>query len=129
MMKKTTKLTLQFIPFNEIDGLKSGERIQKLLKIVLTDKIVVLQGRLKAEEEARLIEDTMAMIGHVRGFNGVELAVLAPKRQSSMVLGGLKSNIARALVGDRESITVIGPASIVRDIKRDPSKLELALKR
>jgi len=128
-MKKTTKLTLQFIPFNEIAGLKSGDRIQKLLKMVLADKIVVLQGKLKAEEEARLIEDTMAMIGHVRGFKGVELAVLAPKRQSSMMLAGLKSNIARALVGDRESITVIGPASIVRDIKKDPSKLELALKR
>jgi hypothetical protein len=70
-MKKTTKLTLQFIPFNEIAGLSSGERIHKLLKIVLSDKIVVLQGKLKAEEEARLIEDTMAMIGHVKGFKGV----------------------------------------------------------
>jgi len=128
-MKKTTKLTLQFIPFNEIEGLSSGERVHKLLKIVLADKIVVLQGKLRAEEEVRLIEDTMAMIGHVKGFKGVELAVLAPKRQSSMILTGLKSNIARALVGDRESITVIGPASIVKDIKKDPSKLELALKR
>jgi hypothetical protein len=123
----STKLTIQFIPYSEIDGLKSGERIKKLLKIVLSDKIVVLQGKLKAEEEARLIEDTMAMIGHIKGFKGVELAVLNPKSASSFMTG-VKSGIARFLVGDRESLTVIGPANLIREIKKDPSKLEVMLK-
>jgi hypothetical protein len=122
-----TKLTLQFIPYSEIDSLSSSERIKKLLKIVLSDKIVVLQGKLKAEEEARLIEDTMAMIGHIKRFKGVELAVLNSKSSTSFMTG-MRSWIARFLVGDRESLTVIGPASTIREIKKDPSKLEVMLK-
>ena len=121
------KLTIQFIPYNEIDGLKSGERIKKLLKIVLENKIIVLQGKLKPEEEARLIEDTMAMIGHIKNFKGVELAVLSPKTKNSMI-NDLRSNVSKFLVGDRESITLIGPATMVREIKKDPSKIELMLK-
>ena len=123
----SSKLTIQFLPYSEIDSLSSSERIKKLLKIVLSDKIVVLQGKLKAEEEVRLIEDTMAMIGHIRGFKGVELAVLNPKSSASF-MKEVRSGIAKFLVGDRESLTVIGPASTIREIKKDPSKLEVALK-
>jgi hypothetical protein len=121
------KLTIQFIPYNEIDNLNSGERIKKLLKVVLENKIIVLQGKLKPEEEARLIEDTMALIGHIKGFKGVELAVLSPRTRNSMMTG-FKSNISKFLVGDRESITLIGPATIVREMKKDPSKIELMIK-
>jgi len=123
------KLTIQFVPFSEIDNLNSSERIKKLLKIVLADTIVVLQGKLKPEEEARLIEDTMAIIGHVKGFKGVELAVLNQKSSNFSLINNFKRNLAKALIGDRESITVIGPASIIREIKKDPSKLELMLKK
>ena len=122
------KLTIQFIPYSEIERLSSGERIKKLLKIVLSDKIIVLQGKLKAEEEARLIEDTMAMIGHIKGFKGIELAVLNPSVSSSIV-GNMKRGIAKFLVGDTESLTIIGPASSIKEIKRDPSKLELMFKK
>jgi len=122
-----SKLTIQFMPYNEIDNLKSGERIKRLLKIILENKIIVLQGKLKPEEEARLIEDTMAMIGHIKGFKGVELSVLSPKTKGS-IFSGMKSGVARFLVGDRESITLIGPATLVREMKKDPSKIELLLK-
>lgn len=122
-----TKLTLQFIPFSEVEHLSSGERVRKLLRIVLAGKIVLLQGKLRSEEEVRLIEDTMAMIGHVKGFRGVELAVLSSKNQSLPFFDVVKSRIAKLLVGERDAITVIGPATIVREIKRDPSKIELLL--
>jgi len=122
------KLTLQFIPYSEIEGLNSGERIKKILKMVLSDKIVVLQGKLKAEEEARLIEDTMAMIGHIKGFKGVELSVLDSSYSGSMMVN-MKRGIAKFLIGDRESMTIIGPASSIKEIKKDPSKLELMFKK
>ena len=122
------KLTMHFMPYTEIESLDSSERIRKLLKIVLTEKIIIIQGRLKIEEEARLIEDTMAMIGHIKGFKGVELAVLNP-RSSGDTVSNLKRGIAKALVGDRESMTVIGPASIIKDIKKDPGKIELMFKK
>jgi hypothetical protein len=123
------KLTLHFMPYDEIEVLTSGERIKKLLKIILSEKIVLLQGRLTPDEEVRLIEDTMALIGHVKGFKGVELAVLNPKNNSNGPLGYFKREMTKALLGDRNAMTVIGPASIVKDIKRDPSKIELFLKK
>lgn len=122
------KLTIHFMPYDEIGSLNSSERIKKLLKIVLSEKIVLLQGRLRPEEEVRLIEDTMAMIDHIKGFRGVELAVLNP-RSNNTIFDDFRKGIARALIGDRESMTVIGPASMVKEIKRDPSKIELMLKK
>jgi hypothetical protein len=33
--------------------------------------------------------------------------------------------MAKLLLGNREGVTIIGPASIVKEIKRDPNKVEL----
>lgn len=120
-------LTIQFIPFSEISSLSSLERIKKLLQIILKNKVIVIQGRLKAEEETRLIEDTMVMVGTVKGFKGIELAVISPNPDTMGVMQKFKHGIASALVGDTESLTIIGPASIIKDMKRDPSKLEVMM--
>lgn len=122
------KLTIHFMPYDEIEGLSSGERIRKLLKIILSDKIILLQGRLTPEEEVRLIEDTMAMIDHVKGFKGVELAVLNPRKGNS-TFDDLRKGLAKMLVGDRNAMTIIGPATMIKEIKRDPGKIELMLKK
>lgn len=127
--KSLNKLTFQFIPHNDIKNLTSGERIKKLLDVVLANKIVLLQGMLSSEEEARLIEDTMAMINHVKDFKGIELAVLSSKNDNMPIFDVVKSRIAKLLVGERDAITIIGPASIVREIKKDPTKIELLLKK
>jgi hypothetical protein len=55
-------LTLQFLPYAHIEHLSSEERIDKLLEFVKDDRIIVLEGRLKPEEEADLIQQTMANI-------------------------------------------------------------------
>lgn len=128
-MKKISKLTIHFMPYEEIANLDSGERVKKLLNIILADKIILLQGRLEPEEEVRLIEDTMVLIGHVKGFKGVELAVLNPKKNRANTFDQFRKEVARFLIGDRSSMTVIGPASIIKDIKKDPSKIELMIKK
>jgi len=126
--KLTRGLTIQFIPYTEIEMLSSGERINKLLRIVLGNKIIILQGRLTSEEEVRLIEDTMAMVGHVKKFKGIELAELNPNSDGLSLMGRFKHSLARAL-GAQESITIIGPASLVREMKKDPKKIEILMKR
>jgi hypothetical protein len=120
-------LTIQFIPFSEISSLTSTERIRKLLQIILKNKVIVIQGRLRMEEETRLIEDTMVMVGSVKGFKGIELAVISPNPDSMSMMRKVKHGIASALVGDTESLTIIGPASIIKEMKRDPSKLEVMM--
>ena len=122
------KLTLSFITYSEIAKLKSEQRIKKILDIILKGRIIILQGRLEAEEETGLIQATMALVGRIKNFKGVELAVINPSGNSAF-FDKIKSGIASALVGQRDALTIIGPANVVREIRRDPSKIELMLKK
>ena len=135
MKKKSENLgrikgfSIQFLPYSEIRDLNSNERIRKILKIVLGNNILILQGKLTAEEEARLIGDTMAMIGYVKNFKGIELAVISGNGNEGF-FEGMKKGIVNSLSGgDLGAITIIGPATIVKEIKRNPKKIELLLNR
>lgn len=119
--------SIQFVPYSDIRGLSSNERIKKILDIVLENNIILLQGRLLPEEETRLIGDTMAMIGHIKGFNGIELAVIS-ENGNEKFRDKLRRNVVKLISGgDMGAITLIGPASIVREVKKDPKKIELLL--
>ena len=126
--KKMGGLSLQVIPFAELQTLSISERVKKILGLVLGNKIVIIHGRLRAEEEARLIEDTMAMVDHVKSFKGIELAVIEPDMKDENIFIRMKHGIAKSLVGDSSALTLIGPASIIKEIKKDPKKIELLLK-
>jgi len=125
--KKINGLTLQFIPYSQIANLDSTKRIKKLLDIILDNKVIIIQGKLEPEEEARLIGDTMVMVGRVKGFRGIELAVISPNPEEKTILDKLKYGIASALVGNTESLTIIGPASVIKEMKKDPKKLEIMM--
>ena len=126
-LSKIKGLSIQFLPYSEIKYLDSTQRIRKILGIVLGNDILILQGRLRAEEETRLIGDTMAMIGHVKNFKGIELAVISGHENSGF-FGRFKGNLANALAGgDLSAFTILGPATIVKEIKRNPKKIELLL--
>jgi len=120
-------LGLHVIPFSEVQYLSITDRIKKILKLILGNKIVILQGRLKVEEEIRLIEDTMAMVDHIKSFRGIELAVIEPSLNDSGIMAKMKQGIANRLSGNTGALTIIGPASIVKEIKKDPKKLEVML--
>jgi len=126
--KKIKGLTLHFMPYSEIAGLDSVERIKKLLRIILNHKVVILQGRLKPEEETRLIEDTMIMIGNIKGFKGVELAVIAQDKEDLGFMNKMRFGLAKALTGQQNALTIIGPATIVKEMKKDPKKLEVMMR-
>jgi len=124
------KITLQFIPYGEIAHLSSYQRVKKILELVSENKILLIQGKLDPEEEADLIQETMKQISKKSKFKGIELASIVPKSKNLSFLQALKENIARALVGsDRDVFTIIGPATIVREIRKDPTKLELLLRK
>jgi hypothetical protein len=124
---KIRGFSLQFLPFNEIRSLNSSERIKKILDIILGNNILIIQGRLLPEEETRLIEDTMAMIKHVKSFRGIELAVISGDNKTN-ILQKARQNIANAISGaDLGALTIIGPATVVKEIKKNPRKIELLL--
>lgn len=126
---KIKGFTIQFLPYSEIKNLDSTERIKKILGIVLGNNLLLLQGKLKADEEARLIGDTMAMIGHVKEFKGIELAVIEGSNTETLYSKFKKSLATMFAGGDLSAITIIGPATIVKEIKRNPKKIELLLNR
>jgi len=126
-IKQIKGLTIHFMPHSEIEGLDSTARIKKLLELVLKGKIIIIQGRLKADEETRLIEDTMIMVGQIKGFKGIELAVIASNSKEKSILDRMRHNLATMLVGDTEAITIVGPASIIKEMKKDPKKLEIMM--
>ena len=120
---------IQFLPYSEIKVLDSTARIKKILQIVLGNNILIIQGRLMPDEETRLIEDTMAMIGHVKNFRGIELAVISGNNKEGF-FGKMRVNLVNTLSGgDLGAITIIGPATIVKEMKRNPKKIELLLNR
>jgi len=115
-------LTLQFVPHHEMRDLDSNSKINKILKVVKENKIALLEGKLRSEEEAMLIQKTMQQIN--RKFKGIEIATVEGKAETDFI-AILKKHLARILLGDKFGLTIVGPASIVKEIKKDPNKIEL----
>ena len=119
-------VTLQLVPYSKIENLSSLGRIRKLLNIAKENKIVLLQGRLRKEEETELIKATMEEIDSA--FKGIELAVIDPRSGDLRGMQRVREGFANMLLGNRQGMTVIGPASVVKQIKKDPDKIELFTK-
>ncbi len=104
------------------------ERVNMILERIKNKKIIVLNARFDPRDEAALIKKTMESIS--KTFTGVEIASLS----SSELLGDnsffsrIKESVVNLLTGGRSGITVIGPARIVRQIKREPDRISLYLK-
>lgn len=116
-------VTIQFVPYTEIEALSGLGRIRKLLSIAKTNKIVLLQGRLRKEEETELIKTTMEEID--KKFKGIELAVINPAQTAHDGFQKFKYGMLNTLFGDTQGLTIIGPSNIVKSIKKDPNKIEL----
>ena len=116
-------VTFQFVPFQDIDSLSSAKRVNKLLNIVKNEKIVIMEGRLKKEEEADLIEITMEEISSK--FKGIELSVIYPDKNKQDAKQKFKSMLSNVQLGDRQGMTIIGPATVVKKIVKNPGKIEL----
>ncbi len=120
-------LTIQYVPFEELSYLEADKKIQKLLRIVKQNKVVLMEGRLSAHEEANLIESTMEMVDSK--FKGIEISAFTPaeknnKQQPKDIVRKLFLNL---IWGKRRGLTIIGPANIVKEIRKDPNKMQLFL--
>ena len=116
---------MQYIPHSEIEPLDSERRIQLILDAVLSGKIVLLEGRLKAEEEAKLIERTMAKIDN--DFKGIEISAVNSVEGHPSLWKKIKEGVAYALLGERHGLTIVGPADILKEIRKDPGRVQMFL--
>ncbi len=115
-------LTIQYLPYSQIYSLSSSDKIGIILSLLKSDKMVIIDGRLKSCDEALLIRETMSSIDEL--FNGVEMGVMHDNIPKTFI-SKIKHNIAKFLIGDRSSITIIGPAKILSELRSHPENLEL----
>jgi uncharacterized protein len=118
-------VTLQFIPHSEIGMLESNKKIRKILSSVKQDKILLIEGGLHPTEESHLIQVTMEQID--RKFKGIEICSVDDFGRHTPFWDKVKNQIANMLIGKKGGLTIVGPANIVKEIKKDPSKIELLM--
>jgi hypothetical protein len=117
-------LTLQFIPYVDMERLSSDARVDKLLRIAKEGKVILLEGKLRPHEEAALISKTMASIDE--HFKGIEISPInVEHKEDQAFFRKVHHMLLNLLLGDRRGLTIIGPATIVKEIKQDPDKIQL----
>jgi hypothetical protein len=120
-------LTLRYVKNSEIHGLKEDSKIKKLINYIKDEKIVLLEGGLTAQEETKLIQNTMEQIS--RKFKGIEIASIKPNNKKNIgIIEKIRLNLSQFLLGHQGGMTIIGPATIIKEIKKDPNKIELLTK-
>lgn len=119
-------ITFEVFSYSEIMNLSSDERREKIIENAKKGKIILIQGRLSYEEEMELIK---AALIHVNNeFKGIELAVLEPKAENKSFLDKVRYKLIKIFGGGMiEGITLVGPANLVSEIKRDPSQVQWSI--
>ena len=124
-------LSFKYIPYREHSVLNTDQKLNKIFNIVRRDKIVLMQGKLKPQEEAKLIERTMGQI--TKDFTGISFCTVYPngnnkKKNSSVVKSATRAVgdiMYKSFMGKRDCLTIVGPANIVKDIRKNPSQIDL----
>ena len=59
-------------------------------------------------------------------FKGVEIGIIGPQSiRETELTKIIKANLINIILGKRRGLTIIGPANIVKEIKKDPNRLQL----
>lgn len=107
-------ITVNLISRNKLDELSSTEKIDFIIREVKKGKILILESGLTASEQADLIEKTMSSIDHDT-FIGIEVEGYPEE----------KVGFFQRILGVRKSrITVIGPANLLKTIRKDDKVIE-----
>ena len=128
-------LSFQYMPHREHASLPTDEKFKKIFNIVKKNKIVLMQGRLRPEEEAELIEQTMGQI--TKKFSGISFCTIQPdqisgngnkSKKNPGVQAALKDTFYNLFFKNRDTLTIIGPANVVSDIRKNPNRIDLFTK-
>lgn len=95
---------MDLISEDKINSMTSVEKLRFVLDGVKAGKIVILEGGLTSEEQMKLIELTMTEVND--DFPGIEMSGYPSKKEFF--------NLRR-----KTRLTVVGPAKVMRTIRRD----------
>ncbi|MBI4438834.1 DUF2073 domain-containing protein [Candidatus Woesearchaeota archaeon] len=116
-------ITIQFLPYSQIGDLSPEKKIKRILEIIRDGRILLIEAKLTEQEKSKLISATMETINGK--FKGIELLSLTPDMREHGILKMLQQKVIDMISGGRNGITIVGPATIVKEIKKDPDKIQL----
>jgi hypothetical protein len=139
-MKKNsrTKIKMDFISSTTLDGKPQEKKINFILNKVKDGSILVVNGVLTPNEEMDLIKETMRRVDD--GFPGIEVCSLkkqlkgwkqffdtlsnGTEKISNSILNGLTGKPKKSKL--KTGITLIGPAKIIKTIKKNPDSFSVS---
>lgn len=112
-------LKIKFLPYEKIKDLNG------ILKELQKDTIIMIDAKLSIEEETEIIKETMKRIS--KKFTGVELSSLSLSdyEKEETILKKFRNRFIEKMIGKKRGITVVGPAKIIKRIKKNPEDLLL----
>ncbi len=116
---------VQVLSYELLKGLDSDSKLKKIMEVVKKGDVVLLEGRITADEETTLISQALKNVSGK--FSGIEIAFL-DSTDSKSVFEKIKGHLLRFLAGNRIGLTVVGPSKIIKEIKMNPDKLEILFK-
>ncbi|MFH1125705.1 MAG: DUF2073 domain-containing protein [Candidatus Altiarchaeota archaeon] len=111
-------IEIEFITSDVLEGKTAEEKMSFLLEKIKEDKIIVIEESLSSREEALLIEATMKQIS--KKFPGIEVSTLRERSAE-----GFKEKLIKILGGRTGGLTVIGPSTLVKKIKKEPQRISV----
>jgi hypothetical protein len=116
---------VQVLSYNMVKDFDVDKKVAKILEIVKKGDVVLIEGRLSADEETVLMSKALRSVSGK--FSGVEIAFLENNETKTLV-DKLKNKVLKLIAGDRFGLSAIGPSKIIKEIKMNPDKLEILFK-
>jgi hypothetical protein len=121
------KAGIEFVPFERLMVMSPEQRVSLIVKHVKNNSIMITDGKLDVEEEAKLIETTMRQIS--KKFTGIEVASIETgDLRKNQPLNFMRDKISELISGKKRGITIVGPAKLVKKIKKKPDRISLLMK-
>ena len=122
---KNKKINLEFIPFEHLQKMNLKEKVKYIIKKTQENKILIFDSKLTPQEEVKLISETMKHINNK--FKGVEISSLYQNNDNG-IMSKVKDILFKYLTGKNRGTSIIGPAKLIKEIKRDPEKISILMK-
>jgi len=131
--KSKIKLKIDFVSSVTLDSKTGKKRINFILNKVKDGSILVVNGVLTPDEEMGLIRETMQRVDD--GFPGIEVCSLKKQLkgwgQLSEALSDGRKRFWSGITGNppnpklKTGITLIGPAKIIKNIRKNPDSFSV----
>jgi len=121
-MTKKKDIKIKFMPYEKLNS----RSLHSILEEVKKDTIILVDAKLRPEEESMIIKKTMESISDK--FAGVELRSIdigTKKKKDKDIAHVLREKLFELISGKKRGMTVIGNASLIKKIEQDPDKLLL----